>query len=108
MRPAVPGALVGVVVLQLLVLVLPGVPTVEVGGAALLASILVLAAWARRRSWALTWFLVLEGVVCLGAVVALLGPTGNVGLGLLAVLAGVAEALAVRQLLRQRRLSAST
>ena len=107
MRPAAPGALVGVVVLQLLVLVLPGVPTVEVGGAAL-ASILVLAALARRRSWALTWFLVLEGVVCLGAVVALLGPAGNVGLGLLAVLAGVAEALAVRQLLRQRRVSAST
>ncbi len=103
MRTAGTGGLVGLVVLQIVVLALPGVPTAEAGGYVFVAATLALAVLADVRSWALTWFVVLEGLLCLGAVVAAIGPTRNVGLGLLAALAVAAEALAVLQRRRQRR-----
>lgn len=103
MRTTATGGLVGLVVLQIVVVALPGVPTAKAGGYGFFAATLALAVLADMKSWALTWFVVLEGVLCLGAVVAAIGPTRNVGLGLLAALVVAAETLAVLQLRRQRR-----
>lgn len=102
MRTGRTGGFIGLVLLQIIVVALPGVPTAEGGGYLLLLVTLVLGALAQVRSWALPWFVGIEGLLCLSAVTAAIGPTRNLGLGLLAALAVAAEALAVLQLRRQR------
>lgn len=95
--------LLGVVVLEVVVLALPGVPTIEAGGYVFCAVLLVLAALVSARRWALVSLALFEGLLAVSGVVAAVGPTRNVELGLFAALAVASTVLAVLQLRTERR-----